>query len=191
MNFMTSACLEVAVKLLDSATVKGFCCVEEKDRVEDRRKRVEERRKRKRGRYIIMCFFCFFITFSFLEKLGPSRLGPSRLRPSQNEYKSLYEFNLPVNASLIYMNEHMQCSGSRHFRGACARAGGVAGIHSCRHSRGSGNPEILKRFITKRFTSLRWGRFSFFIFNVNMKKKEFIRKRDHRHYFLEEIFHKW
>jgi hypothetical protein len=70
MNFMTSACLEVAVKLLDSATVKGFFCVEEKDRVEDRRKRVEERRKRKRGRYIIVCFFCFFIKFSFLEKFG-------------------------------------------------------------------------------------------------------------------------
>jgi hypothetical protein len=67
---MTSACLEVALKLLDSATVKGFFCVEEKDRVEDRRKRVEERRKRKRGRYMIMCFFCFFITFSFLEKFG-------------------------------------------------------------------------------------------------------------------------
>ncbi len=100
MNFMTSACLEVAVKLLASATVKGFCCVEEKDRVEERRKRVEDRRKRIRGRYILMCFFCFFIKFSFLGNLGPSRLGLSRLGSSQNEYKSLYEYNLPVNAML-------------------------------------------------------------------------------------------
>ena len=90
MNFMTSACLEVAVKLLASATVKGFFCVEEKDRVEERRNRVEDRRKRIRGRYIRMCFFCFFIKFSFLGNLGPSR----------NEYKSLYEFNLPVNLML-------------------------------------------------------------------------------------------
>jgi hypothetical protein len=58
--------------------------------VEERRNRVEDRRKRIRGRYIRMCFFCFFIKFSFLGNLGPSR----------NEYKSLYEFNLPVNLML-------------------------------------------------------------------------------------------
>ena len=136
MNFMTSACLEVAVKLLDSATVKGFCCVDEKDRVEERRNRVEDRRKKIRGRYIIMCFFCFFIKFSFFEKLGPSRLGSSRSGPSQNEYKSLYEFNLPVNEKLQL-------------------------------------PSFPRRRESRKVER---GRFSFFIFNVNMKKKEFIRK---------------
>ncbi len=137
MNFMTSACLEVAVKLLASATVKGFFCVEEKERVAERRNRVEDRRNRIRGRYIIMCFFCFFIKFSFLGQLVPSRLGSS-----QNEYKSLYEFNLPVNEKLW-----------------------------------------LPSFPRKRESrKVERGRFSFFIFNVNMKKKEFIRKRDHPHY---------
>lgn len=38
---------------------------------------------------------------------------------------------------------------------------------------------------------LLWGQFSFFIINVNMKKKELIRKRDRPRCILEEIFHKW
>jgi hypothetical protein len=68
MKFVTSAYLEVAVKLLVSATVKGFCFVEEKEgrEIEIRRSRVREIQVKKIFLPYLMALSYFIVFLYFI-----------------------------------------------------------------------------------------------------------------------------
>jgi len=61
MKFVTSAYLEVAVKLLVSATVKGFCSVEERAESGE----IEKMRKRIREKQVKKVFLPYLIVLSY------------------------------------------------------------------------------------------------------------------------------
>jgi len=77
MKFVTSAYLEVAVKLLVSATVKGFCLVEERadrEEIEKIRSRIREKHAKKIFLTYLVAFSYFMTFFPYIEFRNSARL---------------------------------------------------------------------------------------------------------------------